>query len=552
MARTPRQRPCGMLTERVRRANLAKIRRMSVPAPSFDETHAAFMQSGVSVHVASRGPANVPSVARALGCRIAPDRSRVTIFVSAAQAPDLVRDLRASRMAAAVFSRPSTHETIQIKGSDATVGALADGDLARVAAYAEALVRDLQALGYTESFGRALVDCDPADLVAVAFTAEGRVPADSRPRCGRAARALNAMPACVDSIRECLEGAVPSIVATCDPDGTPNASYASQVHYVDGQHVALSYQFFNKTRQNILANPRATAAGDRPVHRRPLCAGARLPAHRDVRPAVREHEGEARRHRLAHRHERRVQAAGCRHLPRAGDPPGRGDAAARPAAGAQPARGGARGWAADRAAAPSSRRSSTPRCRRSTPSSTFGHAMILMADAPGERLYTVASRGYPASGVGSEIPFGHGVIGVAARERTPIRINHMTTEYAYGRAIRESALASGLGDRLETEIPLPGLPASRSQLAVPIARRRPPRRHALRREPAGPPVRLRRRGRAGGDRHAARPGDAAPAGGGGARRGAAGASARRADHRDRRSPCGTTRRTTACSSATTT
>ena len=45
----------------------------------------------------------------------------------------------------------------------------------------------------------------------------------------------------------------------------------------------------------------------------------------------------------------------------------------------------------------------------------------------------------------------------------------MTTEYAYGRAIRESALASGLGDRLETEIPLPGLPASHSQLAVPVS-----------------------------------------------------------------------------------
>ncbi len=45
------------------------------------------------------------------------------------------------------------------------------------------------------------------------------------------------------------------------------------------------------------------------------------------------------------------------------------------------------------------------------------------------------------SGVGSEIPLGHGVIGVAARERTPIRIGHMTAEYAYGRAMRESASA---------------------------------------------------------------------------------------------------------------
>lgn len=62
----------------------------------------------------------------------------------------------------------------------------------------------------------------------------------------------------VDAIRDCLEGAVPSIVATCAPDGTPNVSYVSQVHYVDGAHVALTYQFFSKTRENVLANPRAT------------------------------------------------------------------------------------------------------------------------------------------------------------------------------------------------------------------------------------------------------------------------------------------------------
>ena len=41
---------------------------------------------------------------------------------------------------------------------------------------------------------------------------------------------------------------------------------------------------------------------------------------------------------------------------------------------------------------------------------------------------------YEDSGVGSEIPLGHGVVGVAARERAPIRIGHATTEYAYGRA----------------------------------------------------------------------------------------------------------------------
>ncbi len=103
-------------------------------------------------------------------------------------------------------------------------------------------------------------------------------------------------------------------------------------------------------------------------------------------------------------------------------------------------------------------------------SSEFGiqHLMLLMHDEAGQRLYTLASRGYPASGVGSEIPIGAGVIGVCARERTPIRIGYTTSEYAYGRAIRDSAAANGLSAALETAIPLPGLAEAASQLAVPI------------------------------------------------------------------------------------
>jgi adenylate cyclase len=96
------------------------------------------------------------------------------------------------------------------------------------------------------------------------------------------------------------------------------------------------------------------------------------------------------------------------------------------------------------------------------------HSMMLMFDAPNERLYTVASCGYDESGVGSEIPMGQGVIGVAARERTPIRIGHMSAEDAYSRTIRENMQQSGEGDALEMEIPLPGLCEPHSQIAVPI------------------------------------------------------------------------------------
>ena len=62
----------------------------------------------------------------------------------------------------------------------------------------------------------------------------------------------------LDAIRGCLEGFVPAVMATCDAKGVPNVSMISQVHYVDPEHVALSYQFFNKTRQNILSTRAAT------------------------------------------------------------------------------------------------------------------------------------------------------------------------------------------------------------------------------------------------------------------------------------------------------
>ena len=46
------------------------------------------------------------------------------------------------------------------------------------------------------------------------------------------------------------------------------------------------------------------------------------------------------------------------------------------------------------------------RSPRSTAHFDIRHAMVLMLDGAGRRLYTVASRGYAASGVGSEIAFG--------------------------------------------------------------------------------------------------------------------------------------------------
>jgi Pyridoxamine 5'-phosphate oxidase len=59
----------------------------------------------------------------------------------------------------------------------------------------------------------------------------------------------------LEAIRNCLEGAVPSCMATSDLDGTPNVSYVSQVRYVDRQHVIVTFQFFNRSHKNIVENP---------------------------------------------------------------------------------------------------------------------------------------------------------------------------------------------------------------------------------------------------------------------------------------------------------
>lgn len=60
-----------------------------------------------------------------------------------------------------------------------------------------------------------------------------------------------------NEIKPAMQGVVPSHVATCSLDGTPNITTVSQVYYVDPDHVALSYQFFSKTIRNIRENPRA-------------------------------------------------------------------------------------------------------------------------------------------------------------------------------------------------------------------------------------------------------------------------------------------------------
>jgi putative methionine-R-sulfoxide reductase with GAF domain len=271
----------------------------------------------------------------------------------------------------------------------------------------------------------------------------------------------------VDAIRTALDGAIPATVATCAPDGTPNVSYVSQVYYVDPQHVALSYQFFNKTRQNVLATRHAMVLVIDPEsfaryrlaieYVRVETSGPLFERMKAHLAGIASHTGMVGVFKLQGADVYRVLAVEQvpgHSLP--GTAPQRHHLAAVRAIAQRIAGCADLSNLLDEALA------------ALDDALGIRHTMILMADARAQKLYTVASRGYEQSGVGSEIAFGEGVIGVAAREMTPIRIMHRAYEWGYGRAIRDSAAAGGMADMLETEIPVPGLPDSRSQLAVPI------------------------------------------------------------------------------------
>jgi adenylate cyclase len=274
------------------------------------------------------------------------------------------------------------------------------------------------------------------------------------------------VPSALDAIASCFEGIVPATICSCASDGTPNVTYLSIVNRLDEWHVGLSYQFFNKTRKNVLANPmvqvivvspatadqyrldlqyeRTEVAGpffDRMSTRLAAVAaqtgmsqvftlrGVDVFRVLDCRPVNAEARAEAAplREYLAHVEALTEQLAACLDL------------------------------------------DSLLETTLANLASHFAysHAFVMIPDETGQRLYTIASRGFDASGVGSETWLGDGILGVAAERRTIVRTTSLTRDVVLSRAVRSSIGQLGQG-QLEQEIPLPGLPNVESQVVAPL------------------------------------------------------------------------------------
>ncbi len=142
-------------------------------SPLLSESVAAFIQTGLSITVASRDERLVPSIAKGVGCRVAPDRRSVTVLLFAEAAEAVCRDIARSGLVAVVFTRPSTHETVQLKGRDARSVPVTAIDLAQSRRNIDLLAEDLRALGWDAHFVDTLFWRDPSDLLAICFTPSG-------------------------------------------------------------------------------------------------------------------------------------------------------------------------------------------------------------------------------------------------------------------------------------------------------------------------------------------------------------------------------------------
>ncbi len=158
--------------------------RTKAEPPLLDAAQAAFLSGPVAINVASHDAARLPSVTRAFGCRVSTDRREVVVFLSHKRSGRILNDLAAGAPIAAVFSRPKTHMTLQLKAAGARIQRLAEGDREIMLACGAAFIAEIMALGYSESFARALMAPAGDEAVAVAFTSQAVFEQTPGPKAG--------------------------------------------------------------------------------------------------------------------------------------------------------------------------------------------------------------------------------------------------------------------------------------------------------------------------------------------------------------------------------
>jgi hypothetical protein len=453
-----------------------------------DPSLAEFLQQGLSIHLGTRNARLEPHGARVVAARVeAGDGTDaiVTAYVPVTGSEDVLADLSSNGQVALACSRPSDDRACQLKGVFLDQRPAQPSELDTVHAQWNAFVGQLGMVGIP---AQAAVGWVTWPCIALRFRVTAvfdQTPATQlRPLTGDLpAGDIQSPPVQADRLQPplatlapCFQGIIPAMFFTCSADGVPNVAYLSHVEYVDPAHVALSFQFFNKSRRNIVENPQAlvhmldpdTAQGwalrlwfSRSETSGPLFSRMALRIE-----AIASYTGLKGIFKLLAADVFRVTQVSSLSADRGHDPePG----------------------ATARRALPSSLFTLTALqdlVQRINTTSTlddllesilagveeffgFRHSMILLtADEPGV-LVTIASRGYDDAGVGAEARFGEGIAGVVAEAQKPLRISGLLRGMLYAASVRRRAEAGGWASA-SADVPMPGLASPDSQLGIPL------------------------------------------------------------------------------------
>jgi hypothetical protein len=153
-------------------------------APFLPADLVAMMDKGVSVIVASRDLALRPSVMRAVGSSVADEGRSITVFVSRRQCRQLIQDVATNGHVAVVFSEPSTHRSVQVKATRATLRSAVADDQPVLARYLASMEREIGRVGHAPALTRAMLAHRLEDLVAISFEPEQAFDQTPGPRAG--------------------------------------------------------------------------------------------------------------------------------------------------------------------------------------------------------------------------------------------------------------------------------------------------------------------------------------------------------------------------------
>lgn len=111
------------------------------------EELAEFLESGLSITVATRDAELQPDGAIAWAARVHDDRSRLTVFLHDPAAREMLRNLKTHPQIAIAFDRPTSHRACQVKGLFASSRRARAAERAVVESQVEGFVADLDAIG---------------------------------------------------------------------------------------------------------------------------------------------------------------------------------------------------------------------------------------------------------------------------------------------------------------------------------------------------------------------------------------------------------------------